>query len=75
MLIRKFEIDPNPDPWVKSDLLKPRPAKDLEILATIDMLAEGLSSGLRGKVQDAARSLINVKQELPPEVELNFDKQ
>ncbi len=75
MLIRKFDFPPNPDPWVKSDLLKPRFVKDLQILATIDMLAEGLSSGLKGKMQDATRGLVNAKEELPSELEINFGKQ
>jgi hypothetical protein len=75
VLIRKFEIEPDPDPWIKSDLLKPRLVKDLQILATIDTLAEGLSSNLRGKVHETVRGLIDAKQELPPEVELNFGRQ
>ena len=73
VLIRN--LDPNPDPWVKSELLKPRLVKDLQILATIDTLAEGLSSGLRGKIQEAARGLVDAKQELPSEMKINFGKQ
>lgn len=74
ILIDKFKIDPEPDPWIKSDLLKPRLVKDLQILATIDTLAEGLSSGLKGRMQEAIRGLVDVKQELPAEMKLNFDK-
>ena len=74
-LVRNLEFPPKPDPWVKSELLKPRFVKDLQILATIDTLAEGLSSGLKGKIQDATRDLVNAKQELPSEVEINFGKQ
>lgn len=42
-----FEIPPRPDPWLGGEHIRPELAHDLQVLATIDALAQSLSEGLQ----------------------------
>lgn len=63
---------PDPDPWITGDLIKEKFARDLQILATVDQLASGLSSGLRKQVQDMTRK--SAAGGLPEGMKLDFGK-
>jgi hypothetical protein len=70
LLVKRFEI-PGPEPWVDSDLVKAKFAKDLQILATIDELATGLSPKARKQVQETVRQSVEAGG-LPPDINLDF---
>jgi hypothetical protein len=71
VLVRRFEI---PQPFFRTNLVKEKVVKDLQILATIDELASGLSSGVRKQVQDTVRRSAEAGG-LPEGMKLNFGEQ
>jgi hypothetical protein len=74
ILVRQIP-KPAPGPaWVTSDLIKEQTARALQILATIDGLAAGLSSGAKKQVQDMARRLAEAGG-IPEGMKLDFGKE
>ena len=64
-----FEFPPRPDPWFGGERIRPELAHDLQVLATIDALAQTLSEGLQKPLLEAVQlQFDNVK--LPEGMEL-----
>ena len=64
-----FEVPPRPDPWFGGKGLRPELAHDLQVLATIDALAQTLSEGLQKPLQDVLQRQFD-GLELPEGMEL-----
>lgn len=63
-----------PGPWVTSEALKENFVKDLQVLATIDVLATGLSPELRQQVQGIVRQSAE-SGGLPEGLNIDFGKE
>ena len=70
ILVRKFEIEPRP--WIVSELIDQKVAKDLTVLATIDSLASQLgNASVKRAVQSAIQSGVDQKL-LKEDVKVEF---
>jgi len=73
LLINREEFR-QPGPWVTSESLKENFVKDLQVLATIDLLATGLSPELRQQVQGIVRRSAE-SGGLPEGMNIDFGKE
>jgi hypothetical protein len=73
LLINQDRI-PQPEPWVTSEALKENFVKDLQVLASIDVLATRLSPELRQQVQGTVRRSAE-SGGLPEGMNIDFGKE